>query len=170
MTHLWVQQANQWAMVPLTLTQLPLADLPLAPERCPPSDALLVKSGSDGRAEWHLLARPSSGISVNGLPLLAGVRTLLDRDEVHLPQLGSLFFSTERAAQVESLPAADHAVFCPRCRQPIAPGAPAVRCPGCEVWHHGSEELPCWTYAPTCALCQQSTAPDAGFKWTPEEL
>lgn len=169
MPHLWLQQDTEWTVLPLEVTPLPLARLPTAgAESCP--EAILLRSGAEGRAEWHLVARPASGIAVNGLPLLAGVRTLLDRDELRVPGLGALFFSTERLALVEPLPLTGHAVSCPRCRQPIAPESPAVRCPGCEVWHHGSTELPCWTYAPTCALCQQSTALDAGFRWTPEEL
>lgn len=169
MAQLWIRESSEWAVLPLEGARLALADLPSRPDApCP--DALLLRGIGDGRAEWHLMARPSSGISVNGLPLLAGVRTLTDRDEIHVPDLGSLFYSTERLAQIEPFPVAGHQVSCPRCRQAIASGTPAVRCPGCEVWHHGSEELPCWTYAPTCALCQQSTVPDAGFKWTPEEL
>jgi hypothetical protein len=167
MAQLWLHHANQWAVLPLERTPLPLAELPAA--AAVPRDTLLVRGG-DGRGEWHLLARPSSGISLNGLPFLAGVRTLLDRDELRVPALGALFFSTERLARVEPFPLEGHEVSCPRCRQPIAPGTPAVRCPGCEVWHHGSEELPCWSYAASCALCQQSTAADAGYHWTPEEL
>ena len=52
-------------------------------------------------------------------------------------------------AGVEPLPAVSHDVHCPRCRQPIATGTPAVRCPGSEVWHHGVNEPSCWSYAPT---------------------
>ncbi len=169
MPQLWIRESHEWAVLPLTTTPLTLASLPVASEGLAP-EALLVRGSGEGRADWHLVARPSSGISVNGLPLFAGVRTLLDRDEVRIPGLGVLFFSTERLAGVEPLPALGYDVSCPRCRQPIAAGAQAVRCPGCEVWHHGSAELPCWTYAPTCALCQQPTPLDAGFKWTPEEL
>jgi hypothetical protein len=116
------------------------------------------------------MARPSSGTAINGLPLIGGLRTLSDQDEISCPAAGALFYSTERLARVEPLPALGYEVSCPRCRQPIASGSAAVRCPGCEVWHHGSEELPCWTYAPTCALCQQQTAADTGYRWTPEEL
>lgn len=167
MAQLWIEEANAWAVVPLSGTRVALAGLPGARPDLP---AVLIRAGTDERADWHLLATPSSRIAVNGLPLLDGMRTLSDKDEIRIPAAGALFFSTERLAQVEPLPVAGHEVSCPRCRQPIAPESPAVRCPGCEVWHHGSAELPCWSYAATCALCQQPTAADAGFKWTPEEL
>ena len=44
----------------------------------------------------------------------------------------------------------------------------AVRCPQCGIWYHQHDQLPCWTYAPACGFCPQSTALDAGFAWTPE--
>lgn len=169
MAQLWIRESNEWAVLPLTGTRLAFGDLPVATGAAPAA-AVLVRGSPDDRAEWQLMARPSSGIAVNGLPVAAGMRTLLDQDEIRVPFLGTLFFSTERLARVEPLPVAGHDVSCPRCRQSIAPGSPAVRCPGCEVWHHGSPELPCWAYAPTCALCQQETAAEAGFKWTPEDL
>jgi hypothetical protein len=169
MAQLWTRASSQWAVLALTGTRFALADLPLAAGAARPA-AVLVRGSADDRADWQLLARPSSGVAVNGLPLAAGMRTLLDQDEIRVPSLGALFFSTERLARVEPLPVAGHDVACPRCRQPIVPGTPAVRCPGCEVWHHGSAELPCWSYAATCALCRQETAADAGYKWTPEGL
>ncbi|HLG05507.1 MAG TPA: hypothetical protein VI383_05090 [Gemmatimonadales bacterium] len=166
MPHIWIEQSPEWFVLPLEREELALSDIPPRQDR----GALLVKSAPSGRPEWHLLARDDSGITVNGLPLFSGVRTLLDRDEIGVPGLGPLFFSTERLARVEPLPAAGPEIHCPRCRQPVAPGTPAVRCPSCEVWHHSSEELPCWTYAETCALCRQSTAFDTGYQWTPEDL
>jgi len=120
--------------------------------------------------EWILLAAPRAGISINGLPLQVGIHVLADRDEIRIGGRGSVFFSTERPARCEPLPPSDRSLVCPRCRQPIEPGTPAVRCPQCALWHHQSADLPCWSYAPTCALCPRSTEQDAGFQWTPEDL
>jgi len=81
-----------------------------------------------------------------------------------------MFFSTERLATTEAYPGSPSRAFCPRCTQVIAVGEQAVRCPGCGLWHHGTEQLPCWTYGECCAVCSQPTGVDAGFQWTPEEL
>jgi hypothetical protein len=176
MAHLWVRHAGEWAVLPLDRTPLTLTAIRDATDSaapaagCPMPRAVLARTGSPDRAVWHLVAAPDSGVRVNGLPLAAGLRVLADRDEVRAPGLESLFYSTERLAAVEPLPELGGEVSCPRCRQPIAPASPAVRCPGCNLWHHETGELPCWTYAPTCALCPQSTASDAGFRWTPEEV
>lgn len=168
MAHLWIQEAGTWAVFPLTGTRCSLAELPLESSNPRPA-ALLARTSEERRADWHLVTT-AGGIAVNGLPVAGGLRTLSDRDEIWTPATGPLFYSTERLARVEPLPLTGHEVPCPRCGQAIAPGSAAVCCPGCEVWHHGSEELPCWSYAPSCALCSQETAADAGFRWTPEEL
>jgi hypothetical protein len=81
-----------------------------------------------------------------------------------------VFYSTERLALVEEFPGANAPAYCPRCKQAIASGHPAVKCPGCGVYYHQSNELPCWTYTDVCALCPQSTALDAGYQWSPEAL
>ena len=119
---------------------------------------------------WVALAGPASHLRVNGIPLAAlGMRVLADRDEVSLPGVGSTYFSTEVRAGVVQFPGAERAVFCGRCRQAIQAGSPAVRCPHCGIWYDQSEELPCWRYSATCAYCENSTALDAGFSWTPAE-
>ena len=89
---------------------------------------------------------------------------------VLLHGLGRCYFSTETLARIEPLSEEDATGCCPRCKQGLTAGQPAVKCPGCGVWHHQSDELPCWTYAERCAICGGSTALDAGFSWTPEEL
>ena len=83
-----------------------------------------------------------------------------------------LFFSTEELAQVVPFVAAEQDVFCVRCQQLIEPGHPAVQCPNpeCGHWHHAGGDLECWAYDTTCAMCSQSTAADADYRWTPEEL
>jgi hypothetical protein len=94
----------------------------------------------------------------------------VDRDEILLHGVGRCYFSTETLARIEPLSEESATGCCPRCKQGMTAGEPAVRCPGCGVWHHQSDELPCWTYAERCAICGGSTALDAGFSWTPEEL
>jgi hypothetical protein len=71
---------------------------------------------------------------------------------------------------VSPMPETPRGMMCPRCRQRIEKETLAVRCPQCGLWHHQSEELPCWTYSSTCAMCPQPSALDAGYQWTPTEL
>jgi len=93
-----------------------------------------------------------------------------DQDEI-LAGGHRLFFSTEELARVVSFPGLAQPAFCPRCKQKIDLGDQAVCCPSCRAWSHQSEKFPCWTYAQTCALCQQqSTALDAGFNFNPATL
>jgi hypothetical protein len=125
----------------------------------------LLRSQSDGRESWVL----TGAARVNGMPLLTGIRVLRDRDELEIGGLCA-FFSTETLALVEPLPHGDTPVFCPRCKQEIAKQSAAVQCPQCRVWHHQSDDLPCWTYSERCALCDQPTDLSADYRWTPEEL
>ncbi len=182
MAHLWMQDGEgAWGVLSLSGPELDLGRLEArvggaSGERPPggvpgpaaPAAHLLRVPGEP--AEWLLLAAPRAGLSINGLPLRVGIRVLVDRDEIRIGSRGTVFFSTESLARSEPLPSSDRPLLCPRCRQAIGPGTQAVRCPQCGLWHHQSAELPCWTYAPTCALCPQGTELDAGFRWTPEEL
>ena len=170
MPHVWVHHEGEWAIAPAGARALVLdswidgANLrahPLAPRLC--------RVGRPDTASWLLLSRPGD-VTVNGLPVPGGLRVLSDRDEIRVQGSSPVYFSTETLAAVESLPASDQEVVCARCRQAIEPDTSAVRCPGCGLWHHASDEYPCWTYAPTCALCPQPTDDGAGFQWTPEDL
>ncbi|MFQ5653988.1 MAG: hypothetical protein ACE5GW_04575, partial [Planctomycetota bacterium] len=104
-------------------------------------------------------------------------RRLQDRDQIRLRGARApLVVSGEGPARVEPFPGGESDVECPRCKLPIDPGTPAVRCPHCGVWHHqdlrhddAEKDLPCWTYKPLCATCDRETAPEAGFSWTPLE-
>jgi len=118
-------------------------------------------------AVWILIGPPT--VRVNGSALDAGIRVLRDRDELRTG--GSrTFFSTESLPVIVPFPDSERPTFCPRCKLVIAAGTPAVCCPQFNVWHHQSDEFPCWTYAERCALCDQPTALDGDFRWTPEEL
>lgn len=128
--------------------------------------------GFDGvnEAAWMLFAASGARVLVNGLPVTIGIVVLSDRDEIRVSSEPPLYFSTETLAEVAPFPESGPRGFCPRCRQPIAPGSHAVRCPGCGLYHHASEDLSCWTYSAQCAGCSHDTALDAGFRWTPEDL
>jgi hypothetical protein len=124
-----------------------------------------LRSESGRRESWVL----TGAARVNGMPLLTGIHVLRDGDEVEVNGVRA-FFSAEVLAQVRPLLRGDELVFCPRCKQEITTQSAAVQCPQCGVWHHQSDDLPCWTYSQRCALCDQPTALDAGYRWTPGKL
>jgi hypothetical protein len=136
-------------------------------------DVLLFPHATNTQpATWVLLAPSQSQVRINDTPLENGIRVLANRDAIRVPGLSTIYFSTERLAGVEAFPDSKH-VFCARCKLAISQGDSAVCCPQCGVWHHqqGPEGESCWSYAETCALCDQSTDLDtAGFRWTPEGL
>jgi len=179
MAHLWTYDTGGggaaergWARVPLdAAVQAVRNGRPHAvsagmPECDGVPVAQLLRRPTPAGDAWVLVGMPA--VRVNGSPLAAGIRVLRDRDELVVG--GSrVFFSTESLAAIEPF-AGDEAVSCPRCGLGIPPRSPAVLCPHCRVYHHQSDELPCWTYTEHCATCDQSTALEAGFRWTPEAL
>ncbi len=176
MAHLWLETGAAWGVMPLSVDRIYCLSGPepraLAnSERADAQPVTLCRSA----AEWLLLVRPDNRATVNGSPVDLGIRVLADRDEivVYGDRSGTLchcFLSGERLASPQPFPDADGLGRCPRCKQPIENGQAAVQCPGCGVWHHQDERLPCWTYHDTCSLCEQPTALDTGYRWTPEEL
>jgi len=186
--------AQLWVMDPVAAADRPWAILALGGDghalrldASPPvldskrgAQPLLVRAaGADGGEAWAVLAGAPAAALVNGLPVSVGIRVVADRDEIRVPGVGRFFFSTERLAGPEPFPAGREPVFCPRCRKAIESGSLAIRCPRCGVWHHhaapggadsAAEAMSCWTYTETCAMCDQPTALDAGFQWTPEGL
>jgi hypothetical protein len=174
MAHLWTQNSeDRWAVLPLEGESLVLSsdpprlvDLPadLATIR---TQVVLIACDKD---RWVLLWGSGQEVRVNGIPQALGLKVLDDRDEIRISNAGPWFFSTERRPKIEPFPGADHPIRCGRCKLPIEPGTPAVRCPKCGIWYLQTEEHPAWTYAETCVFCTQPTALDAGYRWTPEEL
>lgn len=138
-----------------------------------PHDVLIRPPGGQhssqlGGACWYILSPAGAQVRVNGETLFLGTRSLKHRDEI-LVDGARFFFSTERLAVIEPLPELDHAVHCARCKQPVAAGVLAVRCPGCGAWHHQNEQFGCWAYAAKCALCDFATEMSGGYRWTPDQ-
>src|SRR5437867_11420705 len=174
MSHLWLRIASaDWRVLPLEADAYALDSLPprplssrasaedaqdgLTPEGAThtPADgslppALLLRSGSGETESWFAIARGAGALVMNGLPLRLAVRALSDRDEIRVPGVGAMFFSTETLARPVPYPGGDEAVPCLRCRQDLGAGVTAVRCPGCGAWYHESDQLHCWTYVHHC--------------------
>jgi hypothetical protein len=178
MAHLWVQDGSgAWSVMPLAERAVDLSVSPPRPDAGRRAEAaaggatpVLVSPLSSEGGGWCLIARLGADIRINGLRPLGGMRLLQDGDEIRIDGR-SLFFGAESLPRVETFAAVDQPKYCPRCRQELAGGCDAVRCPHCGIWHHQSAELPCWSYAETCALCSQPTDLDnASFSWSPEDL
>ena len=172
MAHLWVEtEPGEWGIREL-VGQAEALDGNAGPgpgDRQHVAHHAGLRAGPDGKT-WVLLAPPGNGaVRVNGMPLALGMRVLRERDEI-VVNGRRRYFSGERHAVVVPFPGSDRPVTCPRCRQEVLAGTPAVACPQCDAWHHQSEELPCWTYSPTCALGDQPTELGTGYRWTPEGL
>jgi hypothetical protein len=153
MAHLWTpgSGAETWVATPLAGDSAAFG---------------LRRSGGEPEC-WVAIGPPA--VHVNGVALDVGIRVLRDRDELRVGDARA-YYSSESLPVVVAFPGAERPVFCPRCQQEIPPQSAAVRCPACGVWHHQTDELPCWTYAEHCALCDQPTALDGGFRWSPEEV
>ncbi len=119
--------------------------------------------------EWVILAGTDARLRINGVSVAIGLATLRHRDEVCLVGGTPIFFSTERLASVETY-RADDAPRCPRCSLAIELGDNFVCCPSCDVIYHQLPDRECWTYSPTCSLCDQSSDLAAGYRWHPEDL
>jgi hypothetical protein len=177
MAHLWTQDDSGWIVRTLSRKSYDLIALAAA-RATPPAGlhgetcgetAKLVRTDYAGSEVWALMSAPGAGVRVRCEELLSGLRVLCDRDEIRTRDGKQYFFSTEALAAVAPFENSEREVFCGRCRQRIEAGAPAVRCPGCGIYYDQSAELPCWTYADSCAICGRSTALNLGFAWSPED-
>ena len=172
MPGIFAKSDGQWRMHPVGMSPslLRLDPVSVEPNARLESNAnacLLVRVA--GHEQWAALVDEGADVLHNGARIAAGLRILEHRDALALAGAAAMFFTTEALAHVELF--ADAApVPCPRCRSDVRQGDPMVRCPSCRVVHHEVTDRNCWTYAPTCALCSQPTALDAGLRWTPEEL
>lgn len=171
MAHFWFRDSIDEIWTAMALDNHAL-DIRVWPPRAMPEEfclgndgAVIMRPSSGG---WALLAGAGSGVRVNGLIPLGGLRVLEDHDEILTGAKRALYFSTETLAKVTEFPGAETTMYCGRCRQALEKGQESVRCPQCSIWFHQTKELPCWTYSPTC-ICPQSTALDTGYSWVPED-
>jgi hypothetical protein len=172
--HLWFRDDDDiWSAMPLDGRAVDVSEYPpqvLAEGFRLGEDtrAAVIRAGAGDSPVWVLLVAADGDVYINGFAPVAGVRVLQDRDEIRASSSQTLFFSTETLARVEEFPGAERAVYCGRCRQAMEKGQMAVRCPQCGIWYHQTGQLPCWTYAPSCGFCPQSTSLEARFAWIPE--
>ena len=169
MPHLWFQTDRVWKVFDLGRDPVALLeDRPVTvSEGRDEPNGVLAALHRRANGAWVLFASRDSKARVNGL-LIPGIHALRDRDEIRV--CGQTYvFSTERLAAVEEYDGSTRA-FCPRCRQEIKKGTPAVQCPGCGIWHHEDVQLNCWTYADHCAMCPQRTPLTDIYQWTPEAV
>ena len=178
MGQVFVEEGTEWPVARLEGDRHVLwgdAEISLRPRSAAHADdgsrpLILRVAVSSGDERWVVVHTPGSALRANGTALATGIRVLSHRDELRQAGIaGRVFFSLEGLAQVVPFDGVEGS-RCPRCQQPIELGSPAVRCPQCGVWHHESEEFGCWTYSPTCSLCDQPTELEGGFRWTPEEM
>ncbi len=184
MPHLWVKdRSGEWAVLPLAGADSFLLGVypPRPAGRYPDAGqtnegngrragVLLLRSGDADEDVWTVISGSKEDVRINGLPMVLRIHTLADRDEIRVGGVGTVFFSTERLAQVEAFPGGDRPVYCARCKLEIPAGDLAVKCPGCGLWHCQNKRRQCWTYEPTCAMCAQPTDLNAGFQWSPADL
>jgi hypothetical protein len=189
MAHLWIpsqqnhEGENEARRSEWTIARLPgdawafvLTDDPRQPVRLRGKGrsvsvvAHMRRIGDRQNEMWVLQSPKSEEVRVNGFPLIAGIRVLEDLDEVRIQATGRIYFSNEETPRVEPFPGREEATPCPRCKGTIAKGDTSVQCPQCKTWHHEGTEMPCWSYAEKCALCDQLTRLDTEFRWTPENL
>ena len=166
MAHLWLPDSHDTDATPLAAGWM-LQPLDDAFELG--ASARVLRAATPEGPRWVLLAGPS--VRVNGDPAVAGIVALRDRDEI-CTDGRHLVFSTETLAVVVPFVGGDRETLCPRCRLEIVDATPSVACPQCGTWYHQdvARELLCWTYSERCARCDQPTALDAGYRWTPEGL
>jgi hypothetical protein len=150
------------------LTPLPEIEL----MGCASNPALAKRVDPNGFEHWTLLSPKHRTTRVNGTPVTAAVRVLKDQDAIAVTGGETLFFSAEKVVQILPYTGNDESICCIRCKLPLRPGTPTVRCPNpeCGFVHHETNDRPCWTYAEGCAACGYPTDLEAGLQWSPEEL
>jgi hypothetical protein len=98
MAHLWIEEGtDNWAVIPLESSCVALERIGgsrSADDTSADGEAVLLRDDTHDRPAWHLLAAAYRPVRVNGIPLMAGLRVLSDRDEIALSDGATFFFST----------------------------------------------------------------------------
>lgn len=174
--NIWVNSDTGWRPLLLNGAIFQLVGNPpylwrIDDPRAPPQDSALLQSLTSERdLSWALLVPTGIDVWLNGTPVHSGIRILNHRDAIRLEE--TVYFSTECLATPQQFPGAPQPLYCPRCKQELKTDQIAVKCPQCGIWHHQDQaaQRPCWTYAEHCALCDQPTDLEAGYRWSPEAL
>ena len=135
--------------------------------------AVLIETGDADVPAGSWVALTSGDVSLNGMPVRAGIAVLSDCDELRVGRHRA-YVSFEQRATIEVYEADDEP-SCSRCHGAIERGQHFVRCPPqkCGCVSHQEEEtaaLPCWLVRDTCQVCGASTSLDAEFSFAPELL
>ncbi len=179
MPYLWIRDQDQiWSALPLSDHPYELGGS-FPNERSmdhsvntQTDDVLLCPVGDDRPARsWVLLWGCGRDVRINGLrEFPAGLRLIVDHDEIRVGSNPVVYFTTETLPVVETFEGNDHEMFCPRCKKQIEPGASIVRCVECGLMYHYNTDrkLNCFEYSESC-LCGHATRLDAGFRWVPDD-
>jgi hypothetical protein len=120
--------------------------------------AYLVSSkGTTDRQMLSMLTTKNTDtmFKLNGIPPFS-LSVIRDKDEISYNGQ-RLYFTEEQVAKIE-LKQDDSVIFCPRCKDVIKQKTEVVRCPGCGLLYHESEEedKKCWSYDTRC-ICSHTT-------------
>jgi hypothetical protein len=129
----------------------------------------ICRVGLGGLDLWVAAADADGTVLFNGLSRHAGIRVLMNRDEIRAHDGTRVVFSDEHVARVTPFAASDEVIRCARCTGDMEPGTPAVQCPVCRGWYHEAGDYLCWSSVPFCQGCGTKTTMGNGEAWTPEE-
>ena len=132
MAHCWIYHENAWAVLPLdgeaawTVTGQHGQPVQVRHDTRDSSAVLLRSQWLEEGETWILIAPPQSEVRINGERVWLGMHCLTDKDEMRVPGVGRLFFSTEQLARaVPFSGTAAQPFFCPRCKQALSVGCRA---------------------------------------------
>jgi len=133
--------------------------------------SLIPYQDLNGRRRCFLICRRGSHVRCKGLPILAGVRVLSDKDEIALgngPE-ARFYYSQESKPQIVPFEEGPRPTYCARSKARITQGTPAVQCPSCGLWYIETDEMPAYTYCgEPCVGCGRPTTTD--YSWAPDPL
>lgn len=121
----------------------------------PPWQARVCSHQLAGSTTEVLLLRSGVPARINGQPVVGQLAVLRDRSLLSIASQ-HYFYSSESPAVVEIFQPGESRILCPRCNGEVTEGE-VVRCPGCRMYFHQSQERACFTYGETCSVCNTPT-------------